>query len=65
MFVFGWGRQVYIGCLVLIWLGIGKVVGHVHFRSHSGTVGSWGCCLSYQHLSKYSFWYFCWLAVFG
>ena len=27
MFAFGWGHQVYKGCRVLIWLGIGKVVG--------------------------------------
>ena len=30
MFVFGWGRQVCIGYRVLIWLGIGMVVGGMY-----------------------------------
>ena len=35
------GHQVCIGCHVLIWLGIGTVVGGMYIlRSHYGIVGS-------------------------
>ena len=32
MFVIGWGHRVCIGCRVLVWLGIGTVVGACAFE---------------------------------